>query len=166
MFLKESSLKDLYKTTVEAFPLTTKRQHATDEIIIENLRWVPFLGVKTLFIKGRAKNIQEKTEYDCIILFKKVDYQKNEVTITADDLKEYHFGKLSYDNTDVLIRCGCKDFFWRWHHTDHVDKSLQGPNRKKYEGQGLWKANPLELPGACKHILKMVKVLTEAHIFA
>jgi hypothetical protein len=163
MKLNESSLKDLYLSAVNAFPKTTKRQHAVDPIIVEELRWIPFLGVKTLFIRGHTRN--EDRHYNTIVLFKNVDYQKNEVKITASDHKIYNFGKLSLENTDVLLRCNCPDFQWRFNYYNHLDKSLYGSKRRQYENDSGVPANPLELPGMCKHLIATVKALKEARIF-
>lgn len=160
--LFESSIEDLYKSTVRAFPRTTKRQHAVDPIIMEQLRWLPFLGVKTLFIKGHARN--ENRHYDTIILFKNVDYTKKEVKITAIDGKIYNFGKLQIENTDASLRCTCPDFNWRFNYYNSLDKSLYGTKRSKYEGHGA-PANPLQLPGMCKHLIATVQVLKDAELF-
>ena len=160
----ESSLEDLYQSAVEAFPHTTMRQHATDTIVITNLRWTPYLGMRTLFIKALAQN--EGREYSPIILFKKVNYNSDEVKIIDSAGKEYSFGKLSLENTDVVLRCNCADFFYRFNYYDHLDKSLYGRKRRKYESKGVGPpANPLELPGICKHLMKTAHVLREAGIF-
>lgn len=159
----ESSAEELYQSAVKAFPNTKMRQHATHPIVIRELRWTPFVGVKTLFIKGLAQN--EDREYGPCILFKGVNYQGKAVKITASDGLEYSFDKLSLENTDVLVRCNCPDFFWRFNYYDHLDKSLYGTKRKKYESHGGPPANPLELPGMCKHIMKMTKVISESGIF-
>ena len=80
--------------------------------------------------------------------------------------KEYSFGKLSLENTDVVLRCNCADFRWRFNWYDHLDKSLYGRKRAKYESKGIGPpANPLELPGICKHLMKTAHVLQEAGIF-
>jgi len=166
MFLNESSLEDLYQSAVDAFPRTTKRQHATDPIVITNLHWTPYRGVKTLFIKGLAQNRHEGTEYNCLMLFKNVNYDGKQVKITANDLKEYSFDRLSLLDTDVLLRCNCPDFYWRFNYYDHVDRALYGRVRGPYESKGVRPpANPLELPGMCKHLMKMSKALQEAGIF-
>jgi len=165
---QESSLNDLYTQTVRAFPKTTKRQHAVDPIKITKLEWIPYLGVNTLYIKGLAQSDSGK-EYEPIIVFKGVNYKPSDgaikIEISANDGKNYLFEKLSYANNDVLLRCSCADFSWRWNFTDHVDHSLFGKKRKKYESKGGPAANPLELPGACKHLLKLVKVLQKSGIF-
>lgn len=159
----ESSAEELYRSAVKAFPNTKMRQHATHPIVIRELRWTPFVGVKTLFIKGLAQN--EDREYGPCILFKGVNYEGKAVKITASDGLQYNFDKLSLENTEVLVRCNCPDFFWRFNYYDHLDKSLYGTKRKKYESHGGPAANPLELPGMCKHIMKMTKVISESGIF-
>ena len=163
-YLLESSLSDLYQSTVEAFPRTTLRQYATHPIVITNLRWTPFVGMKTLFIKGLAQH--ETREYNTIVLLKGIDYTGEGIVITASDGMEYSFVKPSLENTDVAVRCQCPDFHWRFNFYNHLDKSLYGSKRGPYESQGGPPANPLELPGMCKHVIKTIKVLHEAGLFS
>lgn len=162
--LIESSLSDLHQSAIDAFPRTTKRQFATDTIVITNLTWIPFLGVKTLFLKGLAQN--EGREYSPIIIIKGMNYGGNEVMIRASDGKQYNFARPSLEENQVLVRCPCMDFHWRFNWYNHLDRSLQGSPRKKYESKGIGPpANPMQMPGMCKHLLKMTKVLHRAGIF-
>lgn len=163
MMFNESSLDDLFTSAIRAFPNTTKRQFAVQPIVIETIRWTPFVGMKTLFVKGHARN--EDRHYDTIILFKDVDYTNEQVKIKASDGKIYRFAKLSMENTDVLVRCNCQDFKWRFNYYDHLDRSLYGPKRSKYEGISGIPANPKQLPGMCKHLMATTKVLNDAGIF-
>lgn len=163
MMFNESSLDDLFTSAIRAFPNTTKRQYAVQPIVIETIRWTPFVGMKTLFVKGHARN--EDRHYDTIILFKDVDYTNEQVKIKASDGKIYRFAKLSMENTDVLVRCNCQDFKWRFNYYDHLDRSLYGPKRSKYEGISGIPANPKKLPGMCKHLMATTKVLNDAGIF-
>lgn len=160
--LFETSLQDLYQSAVDAFPNTTKRQHATHPIVISELRWTPFIGMKTLYVKGLAQN--EGKEYNTIIVFKRIDYKGDEVTITSSDLQEVSFTKPSLENTDVMLRCSCPDFQYRFKHYNSIDKSLQGP-KGKYESKGGAPANPMEMPGMCKHLMQTMHVLGEAGLF-
>ena len=159
----ESSAEDLYKSTVEAFPHTTKRQHATQSIVINNLRWIPFVGMKTLFIKGTVRN--EDRQYGPVLLIKDVDYTGNELKITASDGLEYQMNKLSLENSEVLVRCSCPDFSWRFNYYNHLDSSLYGKKRKKYEHKGGPAANPKQLPGLCKHLIKLISSVHDAGVF-
>lgn len=162
--LRESSLADLYQSAVDAFPRTKMRQYATHPIVVTNLRWVPFVGMRTLFVKGLAQN--EGKEYNTIVLLKEINYSGDEITIIASDGKEYSFDKPTLESSDVLLRCNCPDFHWRFNYYNHQDKSLYGSKRGKYESKGGPPANPMELPGMCKHLMKTVKVLQESGIFA
>jgi hypothetical protein len=162
----ESSIAELYKTTVDAFPKTTKRQFSTDPVVIEHLEWVPFLGMKTLFIKGTAKNEGRKNE--SILLFKGVRYkvreEKGAVPLRTSDGRVVFLEQISSKEDDVLVRCTCKDFSYRFNYYNSLNGSLFGRKRTKYEGKGLWEANPQEAPGMCKHLMKMAKILRESKL--
>lgn len=161
--LIESSINQLYSSTLKAFPKTIKRQHAVDPVIVESLRWVPYRGVQTLFISAEVRN--EERHYKTIVIFKEINYNQNDVYIKANDGKFYKFGKISLENTDVLLRCNCPDFNWRFNYYNHLDKSLFGTKRSKYEGQTGVAANPKELPGMCKHIMATMRALKDAELF-
>jgi hypothetical protein len=160
----ESSLVDLYDSAVKAFPSTTKRQHATNPIKIVELTWVPYKGMKTLFVRGLARN--EDRTYNPIIVFKNVQYLKLGGVQLIDNNGQQHFlERLSLEENDVLVRCGCKDFGFRFNYYNHLDKSLQGTKRTKYESKGVGPpANPQEIPGMCKHLMKMMIVLHNSGI--
>lgn len=161
----ESSLAELYQSAVDAFPHTTKRQHVTDSVKIAQLDWMPYLGMKTLFIRGRAVN--EGRQYKTIILFKNVIYTNEangDLAFVANDGKQYFIKRLSEENTQVLVRCDCPDFHWRFNYFDYLDDSLHGRKRKKYEGKGGPPANPAELPGMCKHLMKTAMALKDANL--
>lgn len=164
MFLiNESSLTDLYKSAVIAFPNTKKRQHVKDSIVIEELRYTPFLGVKTLFIRAEAKN--EERHYSPMILIKGVNYGKHGAKIIDNDNKIYEFEKISIEENNVNVRCNCADFFWRFNYYDHLDQSLYGNKRKKYKSKNGKPANPLKMPGMCKHLMKAIEAIKENGIF-
>lgn len=155
---QESTLYDLHQSAADAFPLTTKRQHATDPVKIVEMHWTPFLGLKTLYLTGRAWN--EGRDYKVQFLFKNVPFGEGDVRFIADDGQEYVVPLLT--GKDVLVRCNCMDHYYRFCHYNHLDKSLYGRDRKKYEGQGLWKANPLEKSGLCKHLMKFSLALQDS----
>ena len=168
LLLQESNMPQLFTSTVLAFPRTRKRQHAVDEIDIMSHSWTPYLGVKTLFLKGLARNDTNGHEYNPIILFKKVRFQesrtgRNIVEISRDG-RRYFFEKLSPRN-EVQVRCNCKDFYWRFNYQDKLDRSLWGRVRTKYEAiYNPGASNPLQMPGMCKHIIKLAQVLNNSGI--
>lgn len=168
MYFLETSLTNLYRSTVDAFPKTLKRQNSIDSIVIENLNWVPFLGVKTLFIKGIAKN--EGKKYDSIILIKNMIFEekqgKNIIKIKMSDGKEYYVKKVNIEENNVSVRCNCEDFYWRGNYANSLDKSLYGRKRSKYESKtNRPMVNPNNSPMMCKHLIKLTKILKESNLF-
>ncbi len=162
-WLNESTVNDLYNSAVGAFPKTAFRQHAVDPIRIVNLSIVPFKGMNTIYFKGLAQN--EGREYNPIILFKTVSYDSDSpsaIRIVADDGEEYVLEQLSPAANNVVVRCNCPDFYWRFNYYDHLDHSLYGKKRAKYEGN--YRINPREMPGMCKHLMSLAKALTESGI--
>ena len=132
------------------------------------MQLTPFIGVKTLFAKALATNTENGHEYNPMILFKNVSYHKNDDTkhlieFMASDGKKYLFEKIK--NNDVLLRCNCNDFKWRFNFTDYTDHSLYGKLRTKYEAKFRpGSSNPKEMPGMCKHIIKFAKILNNSGI--
>ncbi len=162
----ESTLVQLYNSALKAFPLCKYRQHSTNTIKIVKLEWVPFVGMKTLFVKGLAQN--EGREYNTLVLFKNMNYlteDKQAVKIIASDGLPYKFDKIIKEETDVLLRCNCPDFRWRFAWWNKLDHSLYGRAPAKYKSLGNRPANPMQLEGMCKHLMKTIKALYEANIF-
>ena len=163
------SVNRLYDSTVQAFPNTRKRQYATDALKVVSLHWTPFVGLRTMFIKGVVES--DANVYDTVLLFRDVDYDVernsgNVIPLVATDGMTYHFGKLSPAQNDVLVRCNCNDFRWRWNYYNHLDGSLWGRKARKYESKGGPPANPREMPGMCKHLIKTVSAMYRAGAFS
>lgn len=167
--IEESTAIELYKSTVEAFPGTGKRQNSTDMIRIAEMGWIPFVGMKTLYVKGLAKNMGNQNEYRASVLFKGVKYLKSKsgtsVELVASDMNKYLLERISLWSSEILVRCECPDFNWRFNFYDHVDKSLYGRKRRKYESKGIGRvANASKSEGMCKHLIKMIREIGDSKI--
>jgi hypothetical protein len=168
--INESTLVQLYQSAVAAFPGTKFRQHSTHTIRIPKLEWTTFLGVRTLFVKGLVQN--EGNEYSTILLFKGVDYKINEndeeaVKIRASDGGIYKFRKLKKEGNEVIVRCSCPDFKWRWQYWNGEHGSLYGSKAKPYTPvSDRGPANPFQMEGLCKHLLKTFEALGDAGALA
>lgn len=163
--LSESSLYDLYMSAVEAFPKTSRRQHSTHTVRVEHVDWVPFEGLGTLFVKGLCNNEGSKNE--CVVVFKKVRYSpgRGSVGVRTSSGRVVRIEPLSIKESDVLVRCTCADFRWRFAHWDGADGSLFGRRPRKYEASlRPGSSNAEEKPGICKHLMKMAKILSESGV--
>ena len=163
MQFNETNINDLYQSTVDAFPHTRKRQHATGPVQISGVNFTPYIGMKTLYIRALAQN--EGREYNQQILFRNVIYRENAPLEIIDQIGKHYFLEELDLEKDILVRCSCPDFYWRFCHYNSLDKSLYGRDRKKYEAKGGPPANPLEMPGMCKHLIKTLKVLEQNKLF-
>ena len=101
-------------------------------------------------------------------MFKGVGYRESE---SKNTVKLYTKGKiylvetLSHSRNEVMVRCDCPDFNWRFNHYNHGEQSLYGRKRRKYESKGTGaKANPNDAQGMCKHLIKTVKALYDSKI--
>jgi len=162
-YINESSINNLYQSAVDAFPNTRMRQHAVDPIEIGNVNMTPYVGVRTLFVRATARN--EDRQYSPMILFTGVNYNEEGPIQIEYNGRPYQFNPPSIEDSDVRVRCGCGDFKWRFNYYDHVDQSLYGRVRAPYEGQGA-PANPQEMPGMCKHLMKLAQILREEGLIA
>ena len=103
--LNESNINQLYDSTVRAYPRTTKRQHSVDEINVLGVSWVPYKGMKTLFIKGSVVNDYKRTEYNPMILFKNVKYHDDDMPfmnhLVTNEGQSYFFEKFKIGRAHV-----------------------------------------------------------------
>jgi hypothetical protein len=162
----ESSFNKLYSSAVDAFPHTRKRQYATDTINVTRIEWMPYIGMNTLLLRSHVENFGDGGgEYNPLILFKNVKYHPRRnpglVEIVSSDTQQHYFiEKLNSNRNDVLLRCSCGDYFWRFNYYNRIDRSLYGAVRSPYQGE--YRINPREMPGMCKHLMKLGISLQES----
>ncbi len=110
------------------------------------------------------------SEHHPMILIRNVYYhplrdQRDLVEIIASDNRQYFIEKLAYDGNQILVRCDCGDHRFRFAYYNHLDHSLYGRKPKKYESLGIGPpANPMQLPGMCKHLMKLFSALGHAGV--
>ena len=164
MIFIESSLSELYHSTIKAFPHCPKRQNATNEIVITKLEWTPFVGMKTLRVKGLAQNKINGHEYSPEIVFKQINYHNNRNIAGLIEIIDNIGGKYLLEKiheNDILVKCGCDDYFWRFRHQNFEDHSHQGRDRIPYVA--LYNPGTADVaPGLCKHILKLAITLNRS----
>lgn len=137
-----------------------------DSVRIAKLEWTPYLGLNTLLVRSLAQNIENGHEYKPLVLFKGVIFHETPtprtVNIVASDYKHYFFEPLR--ENEVLVKCECGDYYWRFNYFNSKYKSHFGSRRAKYESKGGLPANPSEMPGICKHLMVLEKTLDEAGV--
>ena len=71
----ETTFLKLYKSTLSAFPNTSFRQHVVDVIEVKDLKFIPYIGLNTLFIKSITENTEKHTKYKTLALIKDINYK-------------------------------------------------------------------------------------------
>lgn len=164
---EDSTYRDLENDIRRGFPDTRKRQHATGPVGILKLSYVPYVQDGVLRVEAVANSSGNK--YNPIIQFREVQFQEedlpNNTTFRAADNNEYHIQPIQLAGSNVKVRCNCLDFYWRFSPTNAGDASLYGEPRPPYNAQGNRPpANPANVPGVCKHVIKLVDRLRQARV--
>lgn len=160
-----STVPDLEDNIERAFPYTTKRQHATGEVNISTIEFIPFVGMK--FLHVRSTTLSNGHNYQQALQFQRVQFDEQEtpdnISILGNDNQVYHVHPIQLTNHNVKVRCNCLDFHFRFAHYNSPDKSLVGRPPPPYVRKTTTRppVNPMQVPGMCKHLLKVVEVLEE-----
>jgi hypothetical protein len=86
----------------------------------------------------------------------------------ASDGQDYHVQPLQLAGHNVKVRCNCMDFYFRFANYNAQDKSLVGKPPPLYRRKTTTRppVNPGQVPGMCKHLLKLVQTLQGAGLVA
>lgn len=158
-----SSVPDLEQNIVRGFPNTRKRQHATGEVTISNVQFIPYIGMKMLHVKSVSSS-SSGGQYTQALQFLRVAFENEDTetnaTFKASDNTDYHVQPLSLTGHYVKVRCNCLDFHYRFANYNLQDKSLIGKPPPLYQRKtNRPPVNPDQVPGMCKHLLKLVETL-------
>lgn len=166
-FLSEdATYNQLHQNIERGFPLTTKRQHSVDPIVVTGTSYVPYLRNKTLQVAAQCKS--GGRVYDPVVQFLNVQYQTagadNNVTFTATNGQEYNCSPIALSQNNVKVRCNCLDFYYRFAFYNKGDNSLFGRAPRPYvrKTQTRPPANPQRVPGVCKHVIKLIHALEQS----
>lgn len=159
---EDSSIPQLQQNIEQGFPETRKRQHATNEVVISNVQYVPYIGMKMLHVKSLAAS--NGNQYQQALQFMRVNFESEDTdtnaTFQASDGEDYHIQPLNLSGHNVKVRCNCLDFHYRFANYNAQDKSLVGKPPPLYQKKtNRPPVNPSQVPGMCKHLLKLVEML-------
>lgn len=91
---------------------------------------------------------------------------KNIISYHTDSKNEIYLQKPSFDNT-CRVRCQCDDFRFMWSYYDKQNKALIGQVKPYVRKTTTYpERNPTHVPGLCKHLLALIKMLSEGGILS
>jgi hypothetical protein len=164
---EESTFADLERNT-GTMP-GDNRANATNSVQIRSLELVPYEGA--LGVNSTVNSINSGNTYQPQIMFLNVNYVNVEdnqevendprlVTFQAVDGKDYTIEPIHLSRNNVKVRCTCLDFRWRFAIYNDRDNSLYGGGPGLYQNKTERQPNnPQQVPGVCKHILKLAAEL-------
>lgn len=161
---EESSYDDLEHNIVTSFPNTKKRQHATNEVRIQKIDIIPYVGTQMMHVRAISVGSTGQ-QYQQAIQFLRVKFEAGQTTenveFTGADGKKYYVRPIDLHNHNVKVRCNCLDFYHRFAHYNHGDRSIVGRAPVPYQRKTTTRpeVNPDHVPGMCKHLIKVVQTL-------
>lgn len=161
---EESTYDNLEANITTSFPTTKKRQHATNEVRVQKLDLIPYLGTQMLHVRAISVGSTGQ-QYQQAIQFLRVKFEQAKTTenveFTGADGKQYFVTPINLNNHNVKVRCNCLDFYHRFAHYNHGDKSIVGRAPVPYQRKTTTRpeVNPDHVPGMCKHLIKVVQQL-------
>lgn len=161
--LEVSTQVQLDQNIRAAWPDTRKRQNATNEVTISNVEFMPYVGTKMLHVKSQSRS--NGNAYKQALQFTQVDFEQVDspevVTFQTVDGREAHAKPITLAGHNVKCRCNCMDFHYRFANYNSADKSLVGRPPPLYRRKTTTRppVNPMQVPGMCKHLLKLVATL-------
>jgi len=167
MTLEEATYAELERNTRNSMPATNKRQNATPEVRMQKMELVPAKESDTLMVKGTVAG--KTAVYHTSVLFDNVIYddadQADNITFTGSDGDDYHIEPIYLARHNCKVHCTCLDFYWRFATQNHKANSLDGEPPPPYvKRTNRPPANPANVPGVCKHIIKTVEELQKSGV--
>lgn len=165
--IEESTIADLQNNIERGFPETKARQHATNPVQVTSLKFVAYPHNEELKVQARVTSNGHR--YQPIIMFQNVIFtdslDTNATTFKTVDVTE-HIVPIELDRSNVKVRCTCLDFYHRFSKQNRTDGSFHGRPMPPYhsKGSGRPPVNPQNVPGVCKHLLKLVQRLEQLNI--
>ena len=128
----------------------------------------PIPNSKQLVVKGLSQGTQL---YPLTMNIFDVQYSNQQskeypLTVNLKNGTKIYAAQIPIGGTRVQVRCGCKDFYFRWWYWNNKDKALAGPPMPAYVKKTRTRAevNPLHVPGACKHLISLTDRLVQSKI--
>jgi hypothetical protein len=163
--LNEDSTEDKLDQNIRtSFPDTKKRHNATNEVVISNIQYIPYIGTKFLHIKSTSQS--NSHSYNQVLQFTKVNFENvdspENITFTSSDNgTDCHVQPIQLSEHNCKVKCNCLDFYYRFAPHNAGDNSLVGKAPPLYQRRTTTRpsVNPTRVPGLCKHLLKLVQSL-------
>ena len=163
--LKEASFGSLLSDTKAGFPKTKKRHRIASRVRVNDVQFVVYAKNNKIKVTATCKSMEHGSlSYSQVIVIENVEFVKSGTLITDTSGKQYSIKPVTHK--DIKVRCNCQDFLKRFSKFNDRDGSLVGvpDNYIPKPGSNRPPANPNEVPGLCKHLIKVIRELKKLGI--
>jgi hypothetical protein len=162
------TFKELYDSTKKYRPWARSYPDVSGKLV----DIIPNMTSKILTFRYRVESTSKSNEgYNVWVQFYNVEMSNKPITsksikiIDTRTKEPIYFERISVTDPSkknyVRVRCGCKDFQFRFAWEDRAVNALYGGPPKSYKRvsppSGRPPVNPQSLPGMCKHIFAAVR---------
>lgn len=159
VLLETSTMHQLTSNTNVFFD--TPRQQSAGKVQLAHVQYIPAVNDGVLIVKADTRSSDKS--YETTIQFVNVKYVGGDapyaVPLQANG-QEISIMPIRANQNDVQVHCTCMDFYWRFAMYNNKNKSLIGeppaPYVKKTDRAP---NNPDQVPGACKHLMRLANQL-------
>lgn len=157
-------IQTMYKSTVDNFPNTTKRHNVVDEVPEPQMKIEFNEGAKTVQVNAEVSG--SKGPYLTKIRFHGVEFiDPKEANLTSFVKKynkngqniTYALEKINTHSSQVKVSCSCPDY----HNRFSSPNNNFGANLGSVTSNHNTRDNPKNVPGLCKHIIKVFEACYE-----
>ncbi len=166
---EDQTIPQLHQHIRQGFPHTKKRQHATHEVSITKLRYVPVLDNNVLKIDGATRSSNGNNHTQAMEI-RGVTFQSansGNVVQVSDVNGNSHFVTPAPLNTSTVgVFCDCEDYQMRFAIFNIQQNCHIGPPPEPYIRKTTTRppANPNNVPGMCKHLITIANDLQAKRI--
>lgn len=159
---EDLTVPQLQQSIQTGFPNTRKRQNATDEVRVDKTVFIPMEANNILQVKAETSSNNGNTHQQNIH-FKNVKFNAGNAKFVGNDGQEHSIQALPLRITTVGVNCDCEDYQWRFATFNLNNKCHIGPVPPAYVRKTTTRppANPSNVPGLCKHLLRVVQDLRQ-----
>ena len=167
--MEEKTIPQLQRHIQQGFPNTKKRQHATHEVQISKLQYLPITNKDILRITADTLT-DNGNRHKLIMDLQNVNFQPpnsgNNVTVTDLGGYKHSITPVILNINNVKVHCDCEDYQMRFAYYNIQNNCHIGPPPAPYTRKTDTRpeANPSHVPGLCKHLLKVAEDLRRQQI--
>ena len=158
--LEDATIPFLKQEIERGFPDTKKRQHATNEVQVLTLQYTPIIKNNVLRLISTTSSDNGNT-HSQVIDIKGMNFQPpnsgNTVKITDSKGTEHSITPAKLNTSNVGVFCDCEDYQMRFANLNIKNNCHIGPPPQRYVRKTTTRppVNPMNVPGMCKHIIRI-----------